>query len=246
MIAFKKVEPILIQIVDMSSEAGRFTNRRQAYNFLKEYGINLALDGLFSEIIPNDAQIGDYERLYMSDSRDLSKTGLEFKARGFQPITTANMLGLSTLDIFQKFLFHHPVFGLFNKESKNARKSGCEFCFLVIVSSRRSASTKIPIRLSGNFQFELSCMYPKERASNCPKVLKNVKETLRQKAVILGDKPMQYLNTPSCDYQQSFKNRYFSPGSYERLLKTKMHYDPGNKFNHCQSIGNDNENCCPV
>ena len=237
----------------MSPQAGRFTNRRKAYDFLKEYDIKLAMDGLFAEIIPNHGQIGDYENLYMSSSAhqlvssSVSEYTLEFKSRGFQPIATANMLGLSSLDIFQNFFFYHPVFGLFKKESDSARKAGCEFCFLAIVSSKRPANPKIPLNFSGKFQFELSCMFPKEMAnSNCPKVLKNVKETLKRKAIILGDKPMQYPNTPSCDKNDSFKGRYFSLENYEKLLKTKKFWDPSNKFNHCQSIGNNDENCCPV
>ena len=222
-------------------------------DLFKEYGIKLAMDGLFAEIIPNHGQIGDYENLYMSSSAhqlvssSVSEYTLEFKARGFQPIATANMLGLSTLDIFENFIFHHPVFGLFKKESYTARKAGCEFCFLAIVSSKRPATTKIPIILSGSFQFELSCLFPKEITnSKCPHVLKNIKETLKRKAIILGNKPMQYPNTPSCDAKDSFKSRYFSLENYEKLLRTKTFWDPNNKFNHCQSIGNDNENCCPI
>ena len=38
--------------------------------------------------------------------------------------------------------------------------------------------------------------------------------------------------------------RYYNPGVYEKLLYTKRIWDPYNKFNHCQSIGN--ESCCPV
>ena len=43
-----------------------------------------------------------------------------------------------------------------------------------------------------------------------------------------------------------FQFRYFSPGIYEELLRTKRQWDPENKFNHCQSIGNNDENCCPT
>ena len=236
----------------MSLEAGRYTDRRKAYEFLKEYNIKLAMDGLFAEILPSRGQLFDYESVYMGtsaqiDSKSLSQFTLEMKTRGFQPITTANMLGLSSLDVFQNFFFHHPVFGLFNKESDTARKAGCEFCFLTITSSKRPRNENIPINLSGNFSYELSCMFPKEISnSNCPKVVKNVKETLKRKAIILGDTPMQYPNTPTCDKNDSFKSRYFSLENYTKLLKTKKFWDPSNRFNHCQSIGNDNENCCPL
>ena len=44
----------------------------------------------------------------------------------------------------------------------------------------------------------------------------------------------------------SFPYRYFSPGIYEQLLATKKFWDPRNKFNYCQSIGNDEKDCCPT
>ena len=43
-IAFKKVEPTLVFMVDMSLEAGRYTDRRKAYEFLKEYNTISILD----------------------------------------------------------------------------------------------------------------------------------------------------------------------------------------------------------
>ena len=43
-----------------------------------------------------------------------------------------------------------------------------------------------------------------------------------------------------------FHYRYYNPGVYEKLLYTKRIWDPYNKFNHCQSIGNEDESCCPA
>ena len=238
-IAFKGVEPVVIQMVDMSPKVGRITERRKAYTFLKSYGIKIALDGIFAEIIPNNAQdLGDYEHLYLTEK--------EFKHRGFQAISSANMLGISSLQTFEKFLLHHPIFGLHNRDSKMSLESGCEFCFFVIVASNRRPNQNIPVVLKGTFQYELSCLYPRIRGPKCSKVLKNVKENLRHKAMQMGDKPFQYLNTPSCDLKESFKDRYFRPGVYEKLLRTKRYWDPKNRFNHCHSIGNNNEDCCPI
>ena len=109
---------------------------------------------------------------------------------------------------FKISFFYHLVFGLFNKESETARKAGCEFCFLTIWSTKRPRNKNIPINFSGNFNYELSCMFPKESSnSNCPKVVKYVKETLKRKAIRLGDTHMQYPNIPLCDKNDSFKSR---------------------------------------
>ena len=239
-IAFKKVQPVVIQIVDMSPKAGRITERRKAYDFLKSYGIKIALDGLFAELIipKNVANAGDYEHTYMTKN--------EFKHRGFQAISSANILGISSLQTFEKFLLHHPIFGIHNRDSKMSLESGCEFCFSGIVASNRPSNQNIPVVLKGTFQYELSCLYPRIRGPKCSKVLRNVKEILRRKAMQNGDKPFQYLNTPSCDLKESFKDRYFRPGVYEKLLSTKRYWDPKNRFNHCHSIGNNNEDCCPI
>ena len=233
----KDVEPVIVQIVDMSPKAGRITNRRKAYNFLKEYGIKIALDGLFAEILPNSAALDDYEGMYLSKDT-VSK-------RGFLSVATANMVNFSTLKIFNKFIFNHPVLGLLNKDSKIAQKSGCEFCFMVIVSTRRNTSEEIPLKFTKGYQLELTCLYPKNVPSKCPKILKNLKENFWTSSIRQGDVPRQYLNTPSCDKFSSYKEKYFANGAYEKLLNTKLFWDPGNVFNHCQSIGNENEDCCP-
>ena len=91
-------------------------------------------------------------------------------------------------------------------------------------------------------------MFPPNVGSKCPKVLKNIKEQWRRKSIQIGDRPTQYYNIPSCDKDKTLRSgeRYFNPDVYEELLKTKHQWDPENKFNHCQSIGNDNENCCPT
>ena len=226
-------------MVDMRPNAGRFTDRRKAYEFLKSYEIKIALDGFLADFIPPNAQeLGDYEQLYLSHE--------EFKQRGFQAISSANMLGISSLQTFKNFLLYHPIFGLHNRASKKSLKSGCEFCFFAIVASHRLANQNIPVVMKGPFSYELSCLYPRKEGSKCSNLMKNIKENLRSKSLQNGDKPFQYLNTPSCDLKDSFKNRYFRPGVYEKLLRTKHYWDPKNRFNHCHSIGNDNENCCPI
>ena len=98
--------------------------------------------------------------------------------------------------------------GLKHKESKLARKAGCEFCYLIVPSSARSPDNSIfKLTKVGNFQVELTCMYPPNVGSRCPKVLKNIKEKFRRHAIHLGDSPTQYANTPTCDLKTKFRDR---------------------------------------
>lgn len=234
----KTVEPIFAHVVDNSPNAGQYTDRHEAMEFLKEFGIKLAKDDIFANILPNMLELTDYEEQYM--------TAEEYKKRGFQGVASANLMGLSSHQVLDDFVFNHPVFGLRNKESEAARKAGCEFCYLIAPSSSRPTSESIlPLTDTGKYQIELTCMYPPNSGSKCPQVLKKVKEMFRRRAIALGDNPTQYSNTPSCDLKGQFGDRYFSPGVYDRLLKAKRLWDPENIFNHCQSIGNNNQNCCP-
>ena len=246
--AMKRIEPLFIHLVDNNPNAGTYTNRRKARNFLEEYGIKMAnwllLDEttamyrIFANILPNMLQLTDYEEQYM--------TPAEIKKRGFQGIVSANLMGLSSQHILDDFIFNHTVFGLKNKESEFARQAGCDFCCLVVGSSSRSPKNPIfKLTQTGKYQMDLTCNYPPNVGSRCPTVLKNIKEKFQRKAIKLGDSPTQYANTPSCDINSKFQNRYYNPGVYDRLLKTKNLWDPDNIFNHCQSIGNQDENCCP-
>ena len=98
--------------------------------------------------------------------------------------------------------------GLKRKESAKARKAGCEFCYLIVPSSNRGPQNQIlPLTFSGTFQVELTCMFPPNVGSQCPKILKNIKEKWRRKALKNGDRPTQYAKTPSCDKKTPFGER---------------------------------------
>ncbi len=71
--------------------------------FLKEFGITLAKDDIFANILPNMLDISDYESQYM--------TSEELKARGFQGVASANLMGLSSQHLLDDFIFNHPIFG---------------------------------------------------------------------------------------------------------------------------------------
>jgi hypothetical protein len=198
--AIKSVEPIFVHMVDNSPDAGRHTNRHDAMEFLKDFGIRLAKDDIFANVLPNMLDLTDYESQYMSPE--------EYRERGFQGVASANMMGLSSQHVLDDFVFNHPVFGLKNKDSKLARAAGCEFCYLIVPSSSRSANRPIlPLTATGKFQIELTCMFPPNVGSRCPSVLKHIKEGFRRKAISLGDSPTQYANTPSCDLKGPFGSR---------------------------------------
>ena len=220
----------------MSPEAGRFTDRQKVFAFLKQYKIKIALQGWLADLVPKHVQIHNYENYYMTD--------FEFKSRGFQAITSANLVGISSLQRLEKLLFYHPTFGVFGKNSNVQNISGCEFCFLIAVFTKRKQNEHtLPINLPGPFHFELTCMFPKQDKFNkCPRILREIKQSLSSYQTF----NFQYPNTPSCDANSSFKSRYFAPNAYEKLVQIKKFWDPHNKFNHCQSVGNDLENCCPV
>ena len=108
------------------------------------------------------------------------------------------------------YLVHFSILiGLKYKETAQARKAGCEFCYLIVPSSNRPPEKQIlPLTFSGTYQVELTCMFPPDVGSKCPKVLKRLKEKWRRKAIKLGDRPTQYSNTPSCDKKTRFGERY--------------------------------------
>jgi len=63
----------------------------------------------------------------------------------------------------------------------------------------------------GNYAVELECTYNAKdpiKSKNCPRLVRNVKHVFNTKAVQLGEKPFQYVNTPSCDdFGDSFGQR---------------------------------------
>lgn len=101
---FLPIEPVFVQLVDNSQNAGRYTDRHNATEFLKEFGMSLAVEGIFGNIFPNDASLEDYESLYMSKA--------ELNRQGWQKVATANLGGLSSIHVFDDFVFDHPVFGV--------------------------------------------------------------------------------------------------------------------------------------
>ena len=105
----KSVEPIMVQLVDNNPLAGRYTDRHDAMEFLKEFGITLAKDGSLANFLPNMLELVDYESQYMSVE--------ELKKRGFQAVASANLMGLSSQHILDDFIFDNPVFGEYILES---------------------------------------------------------------------------------------------------------------------------------
>ena len=102
-ISLSSLEPIFIHMVDNAPNAGRYTDRHQAMEFLKDFGITLAKDDPFANILPNMLDLNDYESQYLSEE--------EYRARGFQGVASANLMGLTNQHLLDDFIFNHPVFG---------------------------------------------------------------------------------------------------------------------------------------
>ena len=232
----------------------RRTDKKRAFKFLKHYQMKLVFEGKISDVLQSPAgNIENYDSIY--------RTSEDIKRTGFRPSISANFFNLTSLSSMSKLLLHHPLFGLKNMDSRLSAKSECEFCWMAIVAinTKKIAKLSTPIFSSssftssddvlptdlGNFQIEMTCHYKPGINSKCPRTVRRAKTLMRNLAIRNGEKLTQYWNTPSCDESKDFKTRYWSPKNYEMLLNAKKSWDPENIFNHCQSIGSTNENCCP-
>ena len=232
----------------------RRTDKNRAFKFLKHYQMKLVFEGKISDVLQSPAgNIENYDSIY--------RTSEDIKRTGFRPSISANFFNLTSLSSMSKLLLHHPLFGLKNMDSRLSAKSECEFCWMAIVAidTKKIAELSTPIFSSssftssddvlptdlGNFQIEMTCHYKPGINSKCPRTVRRAKTLMRNLAIRNGEKLTQYWNTPSCDESKDFKTRYWSPKNYEMLLNAKKSWDPENIFNHCQSIGSTNENCCP-
>ena len=156
---------------------------------------------------------------------------------------------------------NHPIFGFKNGNSRNSGASECELCSFSIGAINTDQINKLATPIwspnsftthndaisvdIGNIQADFLCLYKPKINSKCPKIVKRAKTLMVKEAIRHGEKLTQYLNTPSCDSSVSFSQRYWSEKNYNMLLKAKEHWDPENVFNHCQSIGSKDNNCCP-
>ena len=104
----RKVDPVFISIID--NRGVPETDRQAAFAFLKSFGLRLAKsDPPVSNILPNMFDLHDYETVYLSRQ--------QYKKRGFQAVVSANIMGLSSLHILDKFVIDHPVFGTIQTRS---------------------------------------------------------------------------------------------------------------------------------
>ena len=97
----RKTQPIFISMVE-NDNPFRPPDNEKGRAFLRSFGIKLDKTPVTS-IIPNKFELGDYEHVYLSEK--------EFKKQGYQATASANFMGIKSLRIMEKFLFHHPVFG---------------------------------------------------------------------------------------------------------------------------------------
>ena len=254
LLRFRKARPVILAIVDnFPKKYQNRTNKEDAYKFLEELGIKLAVKGKLSEMFqPAAFAYQNYESTYMTTEQRIRN--------GPRPIVTSNFMNLTNIKSIDHVLMDHPLFGFQNYGSRRSARLGCEYCLLAIVASNMDVFTKLPsfseFRFTpfreiqpndvGNFQLELSCLYKPNVQSKCPQIVRNAKRLFTRSAARSGEKLTQYYNTPSCDSKdRNFQNRYWSDKNNQILLKAKHFWDSKNVFNHCHSVGSTVENCCP-
>lgn len=106
--------------------------------------------------------------------------------------------------------------------------SGCEYCFLSLLTanklidhpdpSRNSTNEPIPIDF-GKFQMEMTCLYEPNVSSKCPNVVRNAKHMITTSATRHGERLSQYSNTQSCDRYTSFWERYMPFKSFKMIFE---------------------------
>ena len=250
---FRNARPVILAIVDnYPNKYQQKTNKEDAYKFLEEFGIKLAVKGKLSEMYQPSVDPQNYESAY--------QTTEQRKRNGPRPIVTSNFMNLTNIKSIDRVLMDHPLFGLKNYGSRRSAELGCEYCVLLIGASNMDVFTKLPsfseFRFApvkeilpndaGNFQLELSCLYKPNIKSKCPRIVRNAKRLFTKSASRSGEKLTQYYNTPSCGLiDRRFQNRYWSEKNNKLLSKAKKFWDPKNVFNHCHSVGSTIENCCP-
>ena len=230
------------------------TNKEAAYGFLKEYKFKIALNGKISEFIQDHSgNVENYQTAY--------HTSDQVQDVGARPVVTANFWNLTSILALSSMFMNHPLFGLNNIDSRKAAASECEFCVFSLAGINSDQINKLSTPIwsptsfttandviavdRGNIQADFFCTYKPNINSKCPKIVKRTKTLMVREALRHGEKLTQYLNTPSCDSTIPFNRRYWSEENYDMLLKAKKIWDPHNVFNHCQSVGSKDTNCCP-
>ena len=95
--------------------------------------------------------------------------------------------------------------------------SECEYCFLSLITGNEKLfrlrpnesieNDTMPID-HGKLQMEMTCLYEPGIGSKCPQIVKKAKRALSTEALKNGESLTQYSNTPSCDTDKGFWERY--------------------------------------
>jgi hypothetical protein len=197
--AGKPVEPAFISVVNLKANS-RKTACGPAIAFIKSYGLDVALD---NEAFLSKAGLDETD-LSVDDQESVYLTHDELKAEGYHSMMSANLAGVYSLEVVEDVFLHHPIFGMANRKSPvTDQNSGCDFCLWIIYVAKVGVNDNIIADTDiGPIAIELDCTYnPNDpvKATNCPKLVKSVKQKLVKKAKRLGERPHQYVNTPGCD-----------------------------------------------
>jgi len=242
------VNPVFIVVTQVKGEVGRFTPVEPAVNHLKRFGVKLAFE--IPKLINFFSGFAGY--LTVNTYEDGFLTVPEQRIIGPLNVVAAAMWGMKDSTEFSKVFLHHPIFGQSSKMSQKQimQATGCDFCWFSFYYEnhfrfRNHTAERVslpPPRELGPFMWDFSCLF-RDRNSRCPARVRQLKEDLSLNTAVVKVSQFQYGNTPSCE-KIDFGKRYWG-SNYPRLLKIKQAWDPGNVFNHCQSVGSTEQNCCP-
>ena len=254
--------PLIGIFVDMNSSTGE-TDSTKVFDALERYNIRTAIPntlGLYRRLTSllgldkMEANSVDYEANYLSPSEKESRQSRDRFA-------SANRMLITNPETLETAIFDDPHVGVMSPSANPDAidEVGCTYCFWALVIHQRPSEETVKKRnklanihvdfanaseAQKAYSFEFTCSFDAESTSKMEKCKRKVDKIAGN--LIDDDVYMQYYNTPSCHETLKIPSHQRYWGSkYDSLLKLKSEWDPLNVFNHCHSIGSENEHCCP-
>ena len=176
----------------------------------------------------------------------------EVQPQGEYNLAGVNLDGMVDTSALQNVFFNNQFFGVKRRNNQMFRDIGCDYCFWTIHFRNRqqflsphtdpTISTNTGDNLKHGVDSNLVCLF-RDRWSQCPREIIRIKKRMESYLNRSKLPYSKYINWPSCD-SSDWMWRYWGQ-NYHRLLTAKQFWDPENVFNHCQSVGSQDNECCP-
>jgi len=236
--------PLFLTVTDIRPRAPRITDSTPALRYLMSQGVDVVYrSAVVVRVIDNFAR-----RLYNMNIKEQ-----EVQPPGEYNLAGVYLGGMKNTRALENVFFNNPFFGVLRRNNQMFRDIGCDYCFWTIhfrnrqsFPSAKSRDLQISINTDNNkkraVDSNLVCLF-KNRWSQCPREIIKIKKKMEHKLEKYNMSYSKYSNWPSCD-SSDWMTRYWGE-NYPRLLAIKATWDPGNVFNHCQSVGSTDNSCCP-